>query len=611
MAREVGIRPRLRLEAHALRGALSLLRHLVFVRPSARRSGLRDPVFIVGCGHSGTSLLQAILASHPEVFGVRGESRAFAIGDHRAGVPLLHTWLMRDTFSTVNNWYAEAQQADRTVIVEKTPKHVHALGPLLRLWPRSQVVLVVREPLDVIASLVRRGFSLEEATLRWDEDNRAALPYMRHARVRLFRYEEFVQRPSDVLDSLLTRLGLSPDPSLLDRYWRDAAERPPAERSRTTPHRALRERQIQMPVFDGRRTWNETLDPATARAVAGTAAALRSELGYPDEVVGREAGNSDEGPSLVDCRLIVDPDMLSGDEGSDISGPCLIRVPKWVAQPLGRYYLYFAHHAGAHIRMAYSDDLRGPWRIRHGGVLHVGEVAAASTHIASPDVLVDEQNKVLRMYFHVGSPRDGLGQNALPRAFQPTLVAESRDGLSFRPDDPPVVLGPFYFRVFERMGEWFAFAKGGELYTSQSPDSPFTFVTNPFLEHEHAQAAHGGFFNEPGDIRHVGLDVRGDEAFVYFSRIGDVPERILRAHINLDGEPDSWRASDPVEVHRPHSEWEGAALPLAASKPGRGAGHNLRDPYLFREAEHCYLVYAVKGGSGLALAELREAQGHD
>ena len=32
--------------------------------------------------------------------------------------------------------------------------------------------------------------------------------------------------------------------------------------------------------------------------------------------------------------------------GNNINGPSLIRVPDWVDHPLGRYYLYFAHHGG-------------------------------------------------------------------------------------------------------------------------------------------------------------------------------------------------------------------------------------------------------------------------
>ena len=44
----------------------------------------------------------------------------------------------------------------------------------------------------------------------------------------------------------------------------------------------------------------------------------------------------------------------------NINGPSVIRVPDWVENPLGAYYLYFAHHKGSYLRLAYADDLAGP-----------------------------------------------------------------------------------------------------------------------------------------------------------------------------------------------------------------------------------------------------------
>ena len=38
---------------------------------------------------------------------------------------------------------------------------------------------------------------------------------------------------------------------------------------------------------------------------------------------------------------IITPDM-DARMGSNIQGPSLIRVPDWVEDPLGQYYLYFA-----------------------------------------------------------------------------------------------------------------------------------------------------------------------------------------------------------------------------------------------------------------------------
>src|SRR5262245_51861683 len=59
--------------------------------------------------------------------------------------------------------------------------------------------------------------------------------------------------------------------------------------------------------------------------------------------------------------------------GENINGPSLISVPAWVDKPLGRYYLYFSHHAGKFIRLAYADRLMGPWKIHEAGTLRIEE----------------------------------------------------------------------------------------------------------------------------------------------------------------------------------------------------------------------------------------------
>ena len=61
--------------------------------------------------------------------------------------------------------------------------------------------------------------------------------------------------------------------------------------------------------------------------------------------------------------------------GDNVNGPSIIRVPPWVKKPLGRYYMYFAHHKGKYIRLAYADSVRGPWKVYEPGVLNVSATA--------------------------------------------------------------------------------------------------------------------------------------------------------------------------------------------------------------------------------------------
>src|SRR5277367_6729203 len=99
--------------------------------------------------------------------------------------------------------------------------------------------------------------------------------------------------------------------------------------------------------------------------------------------------------------------------GDNVNGPSVIRVPAWIPHPLGRYYMYFAHHKGAYIRLAYANSLAGPWRVYEPGVLNVrdtifkrpqpdppGSPPSLYTHVASPEVFIDEDHKQLVMYVH-------------------------------------------------------------------------------------------------------------------------------------------------------------------------------------------------------------------
>jgi hypothetical protein len=143
--------------------------------------------------------------------------------------------------------------------------------------------------------------------------------------------------------------------------------------------------------------------------------------------------------------------------GENIQGPSLIRVPEWVPEPRGRFYLYFADHKGSFIRLAFADDLVGPWAVHPPGSLQLADsqfltdpppatdeeldtlrqfykealesidlphdlaIDATTPHIASPDVHVDDTNQRFIMYFH---GLENLGE-------QVTRVATPRDGHHF------------------------------------------------------------------------------------------------------------------------------------------------------------------------------------
>ena len=70
----------------------------------------------------------------------------------------------------------------------------------------------------------------------------------------------------------------------------------------------------------------------------------------------------------------------------------------------------------------------------------------------------------------------------------------------------------------------------------------------------------------------------------------------------------SGKVTASEDVLRPERDWEGAKLPITASKAGavKGRQHALRDPGIFVDTDgRRYLLYSVAGESGLAIAELK------
>ena len=108
------------------------------------------------------------------------------------------------------------------------------------------------------------------------------------------------------------------------------------------------------------------------------------------------------------------------------------------------------------------------------------------------------------------------------------------------------------------------------------------------------------------NMRHSAVLQRGNELLVFWTQVGEAPERILCSRIDISGDWHGWNESAPVDVLRPERLWEGADAPLIPSVRSTAYGHvnQLRDPAVFEEDGRIYLLYAVAGESGIAIAEI-------
>lgn len=132
--------------------------------------GSQLPVFIVGMPRSGTSLVDQILASHPQAFGGGESERVYHLWDatvRRLAAPNmpLHESLDRMTVADANELAADYLETIRAIrpaatrFVEKTPWNSLHLGLIAILLPQARVIHCRRDPLDTGLSCFMTDFA--------------------------------------------------------------------------------------------------------------------------------------------------------------------------------------------------------------------------------------------------------------------------------------------------------------------------------------------------------------------------------------------------------------------------------------------------------------------
>ena len=310
---------------------------------------------------------------------------------------------------------------------------------------------------------------------------------------------------------------------------------------------------------------------------------------------------------------------LEPDALANTNGPSVIRMPDWAAGKQAAIHMYFAHHKGRSIRLAYADRLDGPWAIYPDPIMPLANSLFAPedpvpdpaltppdwvagldgdylyAHVASPDVHVDEAARQIVMYYH-GLLSDGDQQ---------TRLSTSADGLDFTAQAP--LLGPPYIRGTWLGGVLYLSMWAGRLARATSWQGPFDFapmihdgdhlpphVSGRHRDHPRRQIRHGHLFAHDGRLH------------MTFSRIGDGPERLCHCELLPADDWADWRFGPVRELLRPAPGWEGGDQPMQASVMGTAMGrlHELRDPALFSDQGQVYMAYCGGGESGLGIAKV-------
>lgn len=209
-----------------------------FLRDAPRAThGSARPLFIIGMPRSGTSLVEQILASHPEVYGageledigeiVGGMAAALGAG---SAYPRCIRNLTQDGCNRLAARYLERLarlSPDARYVTDKMPQNFLHLGVIALLFPKARVVHCLRDPLDTCVSCYSYDFAgfhpymygLEDLGFYYRHYQKLMRHWQRVLPVALLNvsYEALVADQEGVIRELLAFCGLPWDERCL-RY---------------------------------------------------------------------------------------------------------------------------------------------------------------------------------------------------------------------------------------------------------------------------------------------------------------------------------------------------------------------------------------------------------
>jgi len=195
------------------------------------------PVLVVGLPRSGTTLVEQILAAHPQVHGA-GElpdlHRVFNSLLERTGQPPVSPSEALHNLSPQSARKAARLYLDRldalapraaTRVVDKMPDNLRLLGLIAILWPSARVIVCCRDLRDVALSCWQTGFTQNPWNNDWDHlaqrfaDHQRILNHWRRTRPLEWldvSYEELVHDPEANARRMVEFVGLPWDPACLE-----------------------------------------------------------------------------------------------------------------------------------------------------------------------------------------------------------------------------------------------------------------------------------------------------------------------------------------------------------------------------------------------------------
>jgi hypothetical protein len=204
------------------------------------------PIFIVGCGHSGTSVLLRLLGAHSSIYAVPYESKVFRYPELKQRL-------------TMKIWNRNAVARGKHRWVEKTPVHIRMIDRVWAIYPDARVLFIVRDGRDVAVSLRKRFDSFELGLRRWVDDNRQGLNWSDDPRFMRVRYEDLVKRYDETMPRICEFIDEPFEEGLIVYHNKPAYDLSREVRSPESEwrkdHAEYRTWQMNQKLFDGSGKW--------------------------------------------------------------------------------------------------------------------------------------------------------------------------------------------------------------------------------------------------------------------------------------------------------------------------------------------------------------------
>ncbi len=193
------------------------------------------PIFIVGSPRSGSTLVEQILASHPQVFGT-GEiesildfitkGSATKNPDHYSGLLPSTLEATRKLAADYCGHLAKLSQGAARVTVKTNENYLH-LGLIATMFPAARIIHCHRDPLDVCLSCYIQNFhtndfvwSLEDIGAYYRAYEKIMAHWSRVLPIKIYDlcYEDLVHNQESAIRSMLGFCGLDWDERCLAFY---------------------------------------------------------------------------------------------------------------------------------------------------------------------------------------------------------------------------------------------------------------------------------------------------------------------------------------------------------------------------------------------------------